>query len=68
MGNVGTCIRHLVNNAGVSHSGLLAMTSDEDAVQKFQFDLYYVKNYSLFLDLLVLVQTVRVVLWPVGVR
>lgn len=42
--------------------------SDEDAVQKFQFDLYYVKNYSLFLDLLVLVQTVRVVLWPVGVR
>jgi sugar transferase (PEP-CTERM system associated) len=42
--------------------------SDEDAVQKFQFDLYYVKNYSLFLDMLVLVQTVRVVLWPVGVR
>jgi lipopolysaccharide/colanic/teichoic acid biosynthesis glycosyltransferase len=42
--------------------------SDEDAVQKFQFDLYYVKNYSLFLDLLVLVQTVRVVLWPVGAR
>jgi sugar transferase (PEP-CTERM system associated) len=42
--------------------------SDEDAVQKFQYDLYYVKNYSLFLDLLVLVQTVRVVLWPVGVR
>jgi sugar transferase (PEP-CTERM system associated) len=42
--------------------------SDEDAVRKFQFDLYYVKNYSLFLDLLVLIQTVRVVLWPVGVR
>ncbi len=42
--------------------------SDDDALQKFQFDLYYVKNYSLFLDLLVLVQTVRVVLWPVGAR
>ena len=42
--------------------------SDEDAVQKFQFDLYYIKNYSLFLDLLVLVQTVRVVLFPVGAR
>lgn len=42
--------------------------SDEDALQKFQFDLYYVKNYSLFLDLLVLIQTVRVVLWPVGAR
>lgn len=42
--------------------------SDEDAKQKFQYDLYYIKNYSLFLDLIVLVQTVRVVLWPVGAR
>jgi sugar transferase (PEP-CTERM system associated) len=42
--------------------------STEDAKQKFQYDLYYIKNYSLFLDLIVLVQTVRVVLWPVGAR
>lgn len=42
--------------------------SDEDAKQKFQYDLYYIKNYSLFLDLIVLIQTVRVVLWPVGAR
>lgn len=42
--------------------------SVEDAKQKFQFDLYYIKNYSLFLDLIVLIQTVRVVLWPKGVR
>lgn len=40
--------------------------SDEDAKQKFQFDLYYIKNYSLFLDLIVLVQTARVVMWPSG--
>lgn len=42
--------------------------SVEDARHKFEYDLYYIKNYSLFLDLIVLVQTVRVVLWPSGVR
>jgi sugar transferase (PEP-CTERM system associated) len=42
--------------------------SVEDAKQKFQYDLYYIKNYSLFLDFIVLVQTARVILWPQGVR
>ena len=42
--------------------------SVEDAKEKFQYDLYYIKNYSLFLDLIVLIQTARVVLWPEGVR
>jgi len=40
--------------------------SVEDARKKLQFDLYYVKNHSLFLDLLVLVETVRVVLFREG--
>lgn len=40
--------------------------SIEDAVRKLQFDLYYVKNHSLFLDLLILVETVRVVLFREG--
>jgi sugar transferase (PEP-CTERM system associated) len=42
--------------------------SVEDARKKLQYDLYYVKNYSIFLDLLIIIQTVRVVLWPHGVR
>lgn len=42
--------------------------SIEDACQKLRFDLYYIKNYSLVLDLLTLVQTVRVILWPHGVH
>ena len=42
--------------------------SEEDAVHKLQYDLYYVKNYSLFLDLLILLQTVEVVLWGRGAR
>jgi sugar transferase (PEP-CTERM system associated) len=42
--------------------------SVEDARKKHQFDLYYVKNHSLFLDLLVLVETVYVVLFREGAR
>jgi sugar transferase (PEP-CTERM system associated) len=40
--------------------------SVEDARRKHQFDLYYVKNHSLFLDLLVLIETVSVVLFREG--
>lgn len=43
-------------------------SSVEDAVQKLQYDLYYVKNHSLFLDLIILLQTVQVVLFGKGSR
>ncbi len=39
-----------------------------DSMQKLQYDLYYVKNHSLFLDLLILVDTVQVVLLGKGAR
>jgi lipopolysaccharide/colanic/teichoic acid biosynthesis glycosyltransferase len=42
--------------------------SVEDALGKLQYDLYYVKNHSLFLDLLILVDTVQVVLLGKGAR
>jgi sugar transferase (PEP-CTERM system associated) len=42
--------------------------SVEDAKQKLQYDLYYIKNYSIFLDMLIGIQTVRVVLFPDGAR
>ncbi|RYE77985.1 MAG: sugar transferase, partial [Oxalobacteraceae bacterium] len=42
--------------------------SVEDAVQKLQYDLYYVKNNSLFLDLLILLDTLQVVLLSKGSR
>lgn len=42
--------------------------SVDDAVQKLQFDLYYVKNHSLFLDLVILLQTTQVVLFGQGAR
>ncbi|WP_294339892.1 TIGR03013 family XrtA/PEP-CTERM system glycosyltransferase [uncultured Sphingomonas sp.] len=42
--------------------------SIDDSRQKLEYDLYYAKNYSPFLDLLILLQTVRVILWPAGAR
>ena len=38
--------------------------SIEDSKEKLKYDLYYIKNYSLFLDLIVLMLTIRVVFWP----
>ena len=43
-------------------------SSDMDAQQKLQFDLYYVKNYSIFLDALILLQTAEVVLLGKGAQ
>jgi sugar transferase (PEP-CTERM system associated) len=42
--------------------------SVEDAREKLEYDLYYAKNYTPFLDLLILLQTLRVVIWPEGAR
>lgn len=42
--------------------------SVEDAVEKLQYDLYYVKNNSLFLDIIILIDTVQVVLLGKGGR
>jgi sugar transferase (PEP-CTERM system associated) len=42
--------------------------SIEDSRRKLEYDLYYAKNYTPFLDLLILLQTLRVILWPEGAR
>lgn len=42
--------------------------SVEDAAQKLRYDLYYTKNHSLLLDILIVIQTVEVVLLGKGVR
>jgi sugar transferase (PEP-CTERM system associated) len=42
--------------------------SIDDSRKKLEFDLYYAKNYTPFLDLVILLQTVRVILWPEGAR
>ena len=42
--------------------------SIEDSRNKLEYDLYYAKNYTPFLDLLIILQTLRVVLWHEGAR
>ncbi|XOV81748.1 MAG: TIGR03013 family XrtA/PEP-CTERM system glycosyltransferase [bacterium] len=42
--------------------------SIEDAKEKLQYDLYYVKNHSILLDMIILLQTVEVVLVGEGSR
>jgi sugar transferase (PEP-CTERM system associated) len=43
-------------------------SSQEDTMNKLQYDLYYVKNHSLFLDLVILFETVGVVLTGKGAQ
>ena len=43
-------------------------STTDDARMNLQYDLYYVKNASLFLDLVILLETVEVVLWGKGAR
>lgn len=43
-------------------------SSDRDALEKLQFDLYYIKHKSLVFNLMVLLQTAEVVLWGKGAR
>jgi len=40
----------------------------EESVTKLEYDLYYVKNHTVFLDLLIMLETVRVVLLGEGAR
>jgi len=43
-------------------------SSVNDAREKLQYDLYYLKNYSVFLDITILLQTATVILWGKGAR
>ncbi|SHJ57518.1 sugar transferase, PEP-CTERM system associated/exopolysaccharide biosynthesis polyprenyl glycosylphosphotransferase [Malonomonas rubra DSM 5091] len=42
--------------------------SEEDALEKLRYDLFYIKNYSIFLDFKIIMDTVRVVLSGFGGR
>lgn len=42
--------------------------SEEDALEKLKYDLYYIKNWSFFFDILILFETIKVVLFGKGAR
>lgn len=63
-------VRHQVRPGitGWAQMGYPYGASDDDANAKLEFDLYYVKNRSTFLDFLILLRTVEVVLIRKGSR
>jgi lipopolysaccharide/colanic/teichoic acid biosynthesis glycosyltransferase len=60
--------RHLVKPGitGWAQLNYAYGASENDSREKLQYDLYYIKNRSLLLDLIILVQTVEVVLFGRG--
>jgi sugar transferase (PEP-CTERM system associated) len=63
-------MRHMVN-PGITGWAQICYpygASDEDAREKLQYDLYYIRNYSFFFDTLILLQTVHTILWSKGAR
>jgi lipopolysaccharide/colanic/teichoic acid biosynthesis glycosyltransferase len=54
--------------AGWAQMHYLYGACEKDAYQKLQYDLYYVKNGSLFLDFMILLQTAEIILWGKGAR
>ena len=42
--------------------------SAEDAFEKLQYDLFYIKNLNLMLDLQILLKTIKVIMFGSGAR
>jgi lipopolysaccharide/colanic/teichoic acid biosynthesis glycosyltransferase len=42
--------------------------SVEDAIEKLQYDLYYIKNQSPVLDAIIVFETIRIVVFGRGAR
>lgn len=63
-------LRHLVRPGltGWAQVNYPYGASVDDAREKLEYDLYYLKNHSLVLDLVILLRTVRVVLFGTGAR
>ena len=61
-------LRHLVKPGITGWAQVLYPygASVEDAQEKLQYDLYYIKNYSMMLDLVILVRTLRIVFGGIG--
>ncbi|HNX69542.1 MAG TPA: TIGR03013 family PEP-CTERM/XrtA system glycosyltransferase [Candidatus Omnitrophota bacterium] len=63
-------IRHVVKPGitGWAQVNYRYGASEEDALEKLQYDLYYVKNLSFILDMQIILKTIRVVLFGAGAR
>jgi sugar transferase (PEP-CTERM system associated) len=64
------CIRHSVRPGitGWAQVNYRYGASVEDALRKLEYDLYYIKNMSLILDIKIILKTIGVVLFGQGAR
>jgi sugar transferase (PEP-CTERM system associated) len=63
-------MRHMVN-PGITGWAQICYpygASEQDAREKLQYDLFYIKNYSFVFDVVILLQTAHAVLWGSGAR
>ena len=42
--------------------------SVEDAIEKLNYDLFYIKNMSIFMDIVIILKTIKIVLFGKGAR
>jgi sugar transferase (PEP-CTERM system associated) len=42
--------------------------SVEDAIEKLKYDLFYIKNMSIFMDLMIILRTIKIVVFGKGAR
>ena len=61
-------LRHLIKPGITGWAQVLYKysASKKDIHEKFQYDLFYIKNYSLFLDFSIVLRTIRTVLFMKG--
>jgi lipopolysaccharide/colanic/teichoic acid biosynthesis glycosyltransferase len=63
-------VRHWVNPGITGWAQVSAPygASLEDTREKLRYDLYYIKHRSLFFDILILLRTIRVIIFQEGAR
>ena len=58
----------LALDQGLGKTKVSLEASEEDALRKLEYDLYYIKNQSIFIDMLVVFRTIKTVLFQKGSR
>ncbi|HKI74316.1 MAG TPA: sugar transferase [Pseudomonadales bacterium] len=61
-------LRHIVKPGITGWAQVMYKYGDSstDAVEKLQYDLFYIKNYSLLLDISIMVRSIKVILFGAG--
>ena len=53
---------------GIFSKKYIAGSTIEDAIEKLNYDLFYIKNMSIFMDLMIVLRTIKIVLFQKGAR